>query len=146
MNVLHVLLWAIGVPLAIAAATLPAVLLFRGWEAWRAVPPEVYASHRQRLLGITPIWFWIIFAFLSQVIPDILERWVGHRAERIAENVTLAIVAPALIYHLFWAARIIRSRVPLDSRLVRFARYALWDSALCLAVIAAGISLNLIQK
>jgi len=146
MNVLHVLLWAIGVPLAIAASTVPMVLLYKGWEAWRAVPPEVYASHQQRLLGITPIWFWITFAFLSPVIPDILGRWAGHGAERIAENVTLAIVAPALIYHIFWAARIIRSCVQLDSRLVRFARYALWDSVLCLMVVATGIFLNLTQK
>ncbi len=144
-----IILWAIGVPLVIALVALPLLsfikLEIKIWDVWRDIPREVYTSHRQQLFGLRPIRIWIASVVLSQ-ISDVF-KWLGWvRAGGIVAGASFAILILVLVYQLFWAARIIRSRAHLDIRLVRFAKYALCGYAACLLVLVAGLVENLAGK
>ena len=145
MSVLETTLIAIGAPLVIMLLCLPMLLVLKGWKLWQEIPREVYASQRQRLLGFKPADFWFTSLILSQ-IGRFLE-WLGwHTTGEIAQNVSLILLASVLIYQLFWAIRILRSRAYIDVRLVRFARYALWGSAVYILAATASLIGNFTTK
>jgi hypothetical protein len=145
MSVLNVTLLAIGAPLVILLMAVPMILLIKGWGAWRDVPREIYDSHRQRLLGLQPTSFWMAAALIGQG-GRIFEWFEWQSTRQITDDVSLAIIAVVLVYELLWAVRIVRSRVGIDVRLVRFARYALWGSAVYLLAVAACLAGNLMPK
>jgi|GEM_PF-4709728 len=139
MNALSITLMAIGIPLTIAV---PLILLLKGWDAWRVVPREIYISQRQRLFGLSPASFWIVSVIFDQIAR--LFKWCGNEtAVRISEDASLAVLVTVLVYHLFWTTRIIRFPLNFDTRLVRFARYAMWGSAVFLFATAAALVENL---
>ncbi len=146
MSVWNVILIAIGSPLIIILITLlflfPLILDLKAWDAWKSLPREIYATHQQRLFGLRPICFWIASAVISQ-FREIFEWLKWDTAEQSAEEISLAIIVLVLTCHLFWAIRIVWSHAEIDNRLMRFARFALWGSALGLLATVASLAMIL---
>lgn len=139
MSVLNATMAAIAAMLVVALLALPYIIALKAWNAWHELPREVYTRHRQQVFNLPPIYLWIACAVLAQI--SRFFEWLHWLVpERIAEAASLAIIATVLIFHLVWAFHIVRSRLDLDARLRRFARYALWSSAMGILLVAVSIA------
>lgn len=135
MTALYVTLLAIAVPLLIAV---PIILLVKAFNAWRDIPREIYASQQQRLFGLKASTYWVASVIFNQLARFL--EWSGWKnSADIAQDASLALLSAVLVYHFFWAMRIVRFRVNLDARLVRFAYYALFGSAFYICALADSV-------
>ena len=136
MNITETILFAALSLAAIAVAIIPAVLCNRATNAWKALPPEVYMRHPQRLWIIRPTHLWIGFG-VGDFTAGIFS-WAGWESPasllKYAAAASLGIV---LFLHLAWSASVLIRRAGADYRLVRFAGYTLLGSAIAITILTA---------
>ena len=149
MSVLYVMLISIGAPVLIILCALlivvPLIMDTKARQAWKALPPGIYEAHRQRLFGLKPMIFWFAAAVIAES-RDVFEWLKWNTTAQLAEYVSWVMIAVVLTYQFCWALRIVRSRLDLDIRLVRFARFALWGSCSGLLAVAGWGSTVLLPK
>ncbi len=149
MNVLYVTLISIGAPVLIILCALlfvfPVTLDTKARQAWNDIPREIYAAHRQRLLGLRASYFWYASAVVG-VISDVFTWLKWNTAQHLAHQTSFAIMVVILAYQLIWAVRILRARALLDARLVRFARYALLGTGTLLLLMTIGLAADFTSK
>ncbi len=137
MSLIYITLLAIVAMAGVAAITVPCIVGLLGWEAWQAIPGEVYARRPQRAGRIRPLQLWIAYGVIA-CIGRIFE-WMHQKSlSQLAESVSWLVLGVVLIWHLYWAVGVIRHRDELDARLVTFAKYAIVGASTALAILLIG--------
>jgi hypothetical protein len=137
MSVFQVILFAIVAMAGVAVMTLPLIVGARGWEAWQAIPREVYASTPQRVGRLRPIHLWITAGAIG-CVGRIIEWAHQGTLNTLTESVSYLILGAVLAWHVFWAGNILRHQRELDVRLVRFAKYAVCAASIALLILLVG--------
>lgn len=137
MTVLNVILVTLFAMLGIALMTIPLIVAMKGWEAWQALPKEVYAQERQQIIGLRPITMWVGLALLAG-FADISEWLYWPLTHAATQSLGFGIIGVILSFHLIWAIRLLRRRSNIDPRLSLFARYTAGGSAIALLLLIAG--------
>src|SRR5215475_13288388 len=71
MSVINVILIAVvAMTFVIVLLALPLIFALNGWDAWRAIPPNVYARERMELFRLRPQVLWValgVVGFLARL-------------------------------------------------------------------------------
>jgi hypothetical protein len=131
----------------IAVATILVVIVIwfvelRVSEVWQSVPREIYARDPLRVLKVRPLYICIAYVILNFVRTGcMLLHW--SVAYSVAAGASTIILMLFLVSCTVWAIRIVRQGASVDGRLRRFAKYALWGSAVGIMFFGSGIVVDL---
>lgn len=133
-----VILIAIIAMALVVVWTLPLIFAIRGWDAWRAIPSDVYARERMSLFRLRPFVLWVAFGVASY-LGSVCQWLHWQMAYEIVDGLSLGLLALLLTAHLIWSYRLLRSDESVDSNLRRFTRYVIGGASFGLFVLVAGL-------
>jgi len=102
----NVTLLAITMMVLVAIMTLPLIFGFRAWDAWQAIPRDVYARNRMTLFHLRSSVLWIAWCIINLLGRTC--QWLQLPAfYTIIEPISIGFLGLLLTAHMVWSFRLI---------------------------------------
>lgn len=134
-TILFAILTMVG---AVVAVAFPILAYVRGYRLWEAIPRDVYHRFPQRIGRLRPQHLWFAVVACSFLRDFLAWRHFSGGATVLKQLGDILIIL-VLLWQMVWAIRVLRRRLELDARLVRFAKFVLVCVSLLLALVFAGV-------
>lgn len=133
-TILFAILTMVGV---VVAGAFPVLVYVRGYRLWEEVPRDVYQRFPQRIGRLRPqhLWFAVV---ACRLLCDLLAWRHFSGSATVLKQLSGILIILVFLWQMVWAIRVLRQRLELDARLVRFAKFVLVCVSLLLALVFAG--------